>query len=82
MFAAKFAALNWRTDGNYWCFNECTQFDGINYPQYWSEGIITDTLFTIMVIMAIVTTLMTSPIVDVLLEGTSYEKSPVPDIQV
>jgi Kef-type K+ transport system membrane component KefB len=46
------------------------------------QGIITDTLFTIMVIMAIVTTLMTSPLVDILLQGTSYEKSPVPDIQV
>jgi Kef-type K+ transport system membrane component KefB len=40
------------------------------------QGIITPVLFTIMVIMAIVTTLMASPLVTLLLQGTSYEKSP------
>jgi Kef-type K+ transport system membrane component KefB len=39
------------------------------------QGIITPTLFTIMVIMAIMTTLMTSPLVAILLQGTSHEKS-------
>jgi Kef-type K+ transport system membrane component KefB len=39
------------------------------------QGIITPTLFTIMVIMAIVTTLMASPLVAYFLPGTSYAKS-------
>ncbi|MBW4687418.1 MAG: cation:proton antiporter [Komarekiella atlantica HA4396-MV6] len=39
------------------------------------QGIITPTLFTIMVIMAIITTLMASPLISFLLQGTSYEKS-------
>lgn len=21
---------------NYWCANECSRFDGVNYPQYWT----------------------------------------------
>lgn len=36
------------------------------------QGIITPTLFTIMVIMAIVTTLMASPLANLLLRGTNY----------
>ena len=39
------------------------------------QGVITPTLFTIMVIMAIITTLMASPLVAFLLQGTNYEKS-------
>ncbi|MBD2436693.1 cation:proton antiporter [Nostoc sp. FACHB-110] len=41
------------------------------------QGIITPTLFTIMVIMAIVTTLMASPLIAIFLQGTTYEKSPI-----
>jgi Kef-type K+ transport system membrane component KefB len=37
------------------------------------QKIITPTLFTMMVIMAIVTTLMASPIVNYLLQGTAYD---------
>lgn len=40
------------------------------------QGVITPTLFTIMVIMAIVTTLMASPLVAFLLQGTTYEAVP------
>jgi Kef-type K+ transport system membrane component KefB len=39
------------------------------------QGIITPTLFIIIVIMAIVTTLMASPLVAVLLNGKSFEQS-------
>jgi len=39
------------------------------------QGIITPILFTIMVIMAIITTLMASPLIAFLLQGDSYEKS-------
>ncbi len=40
------------------------------------QSIITPTLFTIMVIMAIITTLMPSPLVTFLLPGTTDEKIP------
>ncbi len=39
------------------------------------QGIITPTLFTIMVIIAVITTLMASPLVAFLLYGTRYDKS-------
>jgi len=41
------------------------------------QGVITPTLFTIMVIMAIITTLMASPLVAYLLQGTSYQTQPL-----
>lgn len=41
------------------------------------QGIITPTLFTIMVIMAIVTTLMASPILGWLLQHTEYERAAI-----
>jgi Kef-type K+ transport system membrane component KefB len=39
------------------------------------KGAITPTLFTIMVIMAIVTTLMPSPLVVYFLQGSSYQNA-------
>ncbi|KOP26353.1 potassium transporter [Hapalosiphon sp. MRB220] len=45
------------------------------------QGIITPTLFTIMVIMAIVTTLMASPLVNMFLQGTVYEQSSVQELR-
>jgi Kef-type K+ transport system membrane component KefB len=39
-----------------------------------SEKVITPTFFTIMVIMAIVTTLMASPLISLFLTGTNYEE--------
>jgi len=83
MLAAKFAGENWResaTIGALMNARGLMELIILNIGR--EQGIITDTLFTIMVIMAIVTTLMTSPLVDILLQGTSYAKSPVPDIQV
>lgn len=83
MLAAKFAGENWResaTIGALMNARGLMELIILNIGR--EQGIITDTLFTIMVIMAIVTTLMTSPLVDILLQGTSYEKSPVPDIRV
>lgn len=38
------------------------------------QGVISPTLFTIMVIMAVVTTLLASPLVNLLLQGKDYTR--------
>jgi Kef-type K+ transport system membrane component KefB len=75
--AAKFAGENWResaTIGSLMNARGLMELIILNIGL--EQGIITPTLFTIMVIMAIVTTLMASPLVGFLLRGTTYENSP------
>ncbi len=77
MLAAKFAGENWRESATIGALmNARGLMELIILNIGLEQGIITPTLFTIMVIMAIFTTLMASPIVAWLLQGTSYEKSP------
>lgn len=76
MFAAKMAGENWKEAATIGALmNARGLMELIILNIGLEQGIITRTLFTIMVIMAIMTTLMTSPIVAFLLQGTSYEKS-------
>ncbi|MBC1240783.1 cation:proton antiporter [Nostoc sp. 2RC] len=75
MLAAKLAGENWRESaiiGTLMNARGLMELIILNIGL--EQGIITPTLFTIMVIMAIVTTLMASPLVALLLHGTSYEK--------
>ncbi|PHJ68682.1 potassium transporter [Nostoc linckia z18] len=75
MLAAKLAGENWRESaiiGTLMNARGLMELIILNIGL--EQGIITPTLFTIMVIMAIVTTLMASPLVAFLLHGTSYEK--------
>ncbi len=75
MLAAKLAGENWRESaiiGTLMNARGLMELIILNIGL--EQGIITPTLFTIMVIMAIVTTLMASPLVTFLLHGTSYEK--------
>ncbi|MFN6561662.1 MAG: cation:proton antiporter [Nostoc sp. ChiSLP01] len=75
MLAAKLAGENWResaTIGTLMNARGLMELIILNIGL--EQGIITPTLFTIMVIMAVVTTLMASPLIAFLLQGTSYEK--------
>ncbi len=76
MLAAKLAGENWRESATIGALmNARGLMELIILNIGLEQGIITPTLFTIMVIMAIVTTLMTSPLVNFLLHGTTYDKS-------
>jgi Kef-type K+ transport system membrane component KefB len=75
MLAAKLSGENWRESATIGALmNARGLMELIILNIGLEQGIITPTLFTIMVIMAIVTTLMTSPLIDVFLQGTSYKK--------
>ncbi|BAY06980.1 cation:proton antiporter domain-containing protein [Calothrix sp. NIES-2098] len=77
MLAARFAGESWRESATIGALmNARGLMELIILNIGLEQGVITPTLFTIMVIMAIVTTLMASPLVAFLLQGTSYEKSP------
>ncbi|MBD2336568.1 cation:proton antiporter [Calothrix sp. FACHB-156] len=76
MLAAKLAGETWRESATIGALmNARGLMELIILNIGLEQGVITPTLFTIMVIMAIVTTLMASPLVAYLLQGTSYEKS-------
>ncbi|MDF5709585.1 MAG: cation:proton antiporter [Nostoc sp. S4] len=78
MLAAKLAGENWRESATIGALmNARGLMELIILNIGLEQGIITPTLFTIMVIMAVVTTLMASPLIAFLLHGTSYEKFPV-----
>lgn len=78
MLAAKLAGENWRESATIGALmNARGLMELIILNIGLEQGIITPTLFTIMVIMAIITTLMASPLVALLLQGTSYVKSSV-----
>jgi Kef-type K+ transport system membrane component KefB len=73
--AAKLSGENWRESLTVGALMNARGLMGLIILNVGLEqGIITPTLFTIMVIMAIVTTLMASPIVNYLLHGSTYEK--------
>lgn len=75
MLAARFAGENWRESATIGALmNARGLMELIILNIGLEQGIITPTLFTIMVIMAIVTTLMASPLVAFLLHGTTYAK--------
>lgn len=77
MLAAKVAGENWRESATIGALmNARGLMELIILNIGLEQGLITPTLFTIMVIMAIMTTLMASPLVAFLLQGTAYEKSP------
>ncbi len=77
MLAAKLAGENWRESATIGALmNARGLMELIILNIGLEQGIITPTLFTIMVIMAVITTLMASPLIAFLLHGTSYEKSP------
>ncbi|MEH2353333.1 cation:proton antiporter [Nostoc sp.] len=76
MLAAKLAGENWRESATIGALmNARGLMELIILNIGLEQGIITPTLFTIMVIMAVITTLMASPLIALLLHGTSYEKS-------
>ncbi|MBD2518457.1 cation:proton antiporter [Nostoc sp. FACHB-973] len=76
MLAAKLAGENWRESATIGALmNARGLMELIILNIGLEQGIITPTLFTIMVIMAVVTTLMASPLIAFLLHGTSYDKS-------
>ncbi|HIK07190.1 MAG TPA: cation:proton antiporter [Trichormus sp. M33_DOE_039] len=78
MLAAKLAQENWResaTIGTLMNARGLMELIILNIGL--EQGLITPTLFTIMVIMAIVTTLMASPILTLLLQGTEYESAAI-----
>ncbi|MDZ7994118.1 MAG: cation:proton antiporter [Nostoc sp. EfeVER01] len=76
MLAAKLAGENWRESATIGALmNARGLMELIILNIGLEQGIITTTLFTIMVIMAVITTLMASPLIAFLLHGTSYEKS-------
>ncbi len=75
MLAAKLAGENWRESATIGALmNARGLMELIILNIGLEQGIITPTLFTIMVIMAVITTLMASPLVSLLLQGTSYDK--------
>jgi Kef-type K+ transport system membrane component KefB len=77
MLAAKLAGESWRESATIGALmNARGLMELIILNIGLEEGVITPTLFTIMVVMAIITTLMASPLVSLLLQGTNYE--PVP----
>ncbi|MEA5505016.1 cation:proton antiporter [Halotia wernerae UHCC 0503] len=76
MLAAKLAGESWRESATIGALmNAGGLMELIILNIGLEQGMITPTLFTIMVIMAIVTILMASPLVAVLLHGTNSEKS-------
>ncbi|MEH2396964.1 cation:proton antiporter [Nostoc sp.] len=76
MLAAKLAGENWRESATIGALmNARGLMELIILNIGLEQGIITPTLFTIMVIMAVITTLMASPLITFLLQGTSYDKS-------
>ncbi|MEH2075374.1 MAG: cation:proton antiporter [Nostoc sp.] len=76
MLAAKLAGENWRESATIGALmNARGLMELIILNIGLEQGIITPTLFTIMVIMAVITTLMASPLIAFLLHGTSYDKS-------
>ncbi|MGJ5628651.1 cation:proton antiporter [Nostoc sp. CALU 1950] len=76
MLAAKLAGENWRESATIGALmNARGLMELIILNIGLEQGIITPTLFTIMVIMAVITTLMASPLVAFLLHNTSYDKS-------
>ncbi|BAZ66686.1 MAG: cation:proton antiporter [Pelatocladus maniniholoensis HA4357-MV3] len=78
MLAAKIAGETWRESATIGALmNARGLMELIILNIGLEQGIITPTLFTIMVIMAIVTTLMASPLVNMFLKGTVYEQSSV-----
>ncbi|MEH2174477.1 cation:proton antiporter [Nostoc sp.] len=78
MLAAKLAGENWRESATIGALmNARGLMELIILNIGLEQGIITPTLFTIMVIMAVITTLMASPLIAFLLHGTSYEKSSI-----
>ncbi|MEH1834598.1 MAG: cation:proton antiporter [Nostoc sp.] len=81
MLAAKLAGENWRESATIGALmNARGLMELIILNIGLEQGIITPTLFTIMVIMAVITTLMASPMIAFLLHGTSYDKSPLKQI--
>ncbi|MEA5625086.1 cation:proton antiporter [Nostoc sp. UHCC 0251] len=75
MLAAKLAGENWRESATIGALmNARGLMELIILNIGLEQGIITPTLFTIMVIMAVITTLMASPLIAFLLQGTSYKK--------
>jgi Kef-type K+ transport system membrane component KefB len=75
MLAARLGGENWRESATIGALmNARGLMELIILNIGLEQGIITPTLFTIMVIMAVVTTLMASPLLTFLLKGTSYEK--------
>ena len=78
MLAAKLAGENWRDSATIGVLmNARGLMELIILNIGLEQGIITPTLFTIMVIMAIVTTIMASPLVALLSQDPSYEQSSV-----
>ncbi|WP_375500099.1 cation:proton antiporter [uncultured Nostoc sp.] len=78
MLAAKLAGENWRESATIGALmNARGLMELIILNIGLEQGVITPTLFTIMVIMAVITTLMASPLIAFLLQGTSYDKSPI-----
>ncbi|GAA6624040.1 cation:proton antiporter [Scytonema sp. NUACC26] len=78
MLAAKLSGENWRESATIGALmNARGLMELIILNIGLEQGIITPILFTIMVIMAIVTTLMTSPLVNFLLQRTSYDTSQI-----
>ena len=78
MLAAKLVGENWRESATIGALmNARGLMELIILNIGLEQGIITPTLFTIMVIMAVITTLMASPLIAFLLQGTSYDKSSV-----
>ncbi|MEH2274222.1 MAG: cation:proton antiporter [Nostoc sp.] len=76
MLAAKLAGENWRESaiiGTLMNARGLMELIILNIGL--EQGIITPTLFTIMVIMAVITTLMASPLIAFLLQVRSYDKS-------
>jgi Kef-type K+ transport system membrane component KefB len=75
MLAAKLAGENWRESATIGALmNARGLMELIILNIGLEQGIITPTLFTIMVIMAVITTLMASPLISYFLHGTSYDK--------
>ncbi|WP_375468947.1 cation:proton antiporter [uncultured Nostoc sp.] len=75
MLAAKLAGENWRESATIGALmNARGLMELIILNIGLEQGIITPTLFTIMVIMAVITTLMASPLITFFLQGTSYDK--------
>jgi Kef-type K+ transport system membrane component KefB len=72
--AAKLSGENWRESLTVGALMNARGLMGLIILNVgFEQGIITQTLFTMMVIMAIVTTLMASPIVNYLLKGTIHD---------
>jgi len=76
MLAAKLAGENWRESATIGALiNARGLMELIILNIGLEQGVINPTLFTIMVIMGVITTLMASPLIALLLHGTSYDES-------